>query len=353
MGYRTIAELAQSQAACGRPVLTRRETMLARLKPLFDPFLVALIATVAAASLLPAHGRATAIVDAAGEGAILLLFFLHGAKLSRRAIVDGVAKWRLHLGVLATSFVLYPLLGIAAGAAARPFAPTMAPGLVFLSLLPSTVQSSIAFTSIAGGDVAAAIASASLSNLLGILVTPLLAAALMGVAGGGGGLGHAILHVGGQLLLPFVAGHLARPWVGGFVDRHKALVFRVDRGSILLLVYAAFSAAVVEGVWRRTDATDLAVALALGVAMLAAVLVLTRIAARALGWPVEDEIVLRFCGSKKSLVSGVPLAAAIFPAAQAGVVLLPLMIFHQMQLMVCSVLARSYAVARGAPAADG
>jgi sodium/bile acid cotransporter 7 len=327
--------------------------MLARLKDLFDPFLAALIATVAAASLMPARGQGTAIVDAAGEAAILLLFFLHGAKLSRPAIVAGLAKWRLHLAVLATSFVFYPVLGLAAGALARPMAPTMTSGLVFLSLLPSTVQSSIAFTSLAGGDVAAAIASASLSNLLGILVTPLLAAALMGAAGAGGHLGHAIVHIGGQLLLPFVAGHLLRPWVGGFVDRHKALVSRVDRGSILLLVYAAFSAAVVGGVWHETDATDLAVALVLGIAMLAAVLGLTRLLSRTLGWPVEDEIVLRFCGSKKSLVSGVPLAAAIFPAAQAGVVLLPVMIFHQMQLMACSVLARRYAAARAAPPVGG
>ncbi|WP_419826300.1 bile acid:sodium symporter family protein [Sphingomonas sp.] len=327
--------------------------MLARLKELFDPFLAALIATVAAASLLPARGQGTAIVDLAGDAAILLLFFLHGAKLSRSAIVAGLGKWRLHLAVLATSFAAYPLLGLAAGWAARPISPTMAPGLVFLSLLPSTVQSSIAFTSIAGGDVAAAIASASVSNLLGVIVTPLLAAALMGAAGGGGHLGRAILHVGGQLLLPFVAGHLARPWVGGLVDRHKALVFRVDRGSILLLVYAAFSAAVVEGVWRRTDATDLLVALALGIAMLVAVLMLTKAATRLFGWPVADEIVLRFCGSKKSLVSGVPLAAAIFPAAQAGVVLLPVMIFHQVQLMACSVLARRYAIAHERERASG
>jgi sodium/bile acid cotransporter 7 len=322
--------------------------MLTRAKDLFDPFLLALIATVTAASLLPARGQGAVAVGWAGDVAILLLFFLHGAKLSRQAIVAGMAKWRLHIAVLATSFLLYPALGLAAGAVARPLAPTMAAGLVFLSLLPSTVQSSIAFTSIAGGDVAAAIASASLSNILGILVTPLLAAALIGGAGGAGAgdIGHSILTVGAQLLLPFVAGHLARPLVGGFVDRHKTLVFRVDRGSILLLVYAAFSAAVVEGVWHRTNGADLAVALGLGIAMLAAVLVATRIAARALGWPVEDEIVLRFCGSKKSLVSGVPLAAAIFPAAQAGVVLLPLMIFHQMQLMACSVLARRYALRR-------
>lgn len=320
--------------------------MLGRLRDLFDPFLLLLIATVTAASLAPARGAAVAIVDAAANVAILTLFFLHGAKLSREAIRRGAGKWRLHLAVLLTSFALYPVLGLAAGAVARLVAPAMAPGLVFLSLLPSTVQSSIAFTSIAGGDVPAAIASASLSNLVGILATPLLAGALIGAGGGHGDAPHAIAKVAAQLLLPFAAGHFARPWVGGLVDRHKALVFRVDRGSILLLVYAAFSAAVVGGIWRETDPAALAIAFALGMAMLATVLWLTRVAARRLGWPVEDEVVWRFCGSKKSLVSGVPLASAIFPAAQVGLVLLPVMIFHQAQLMVCSVLARRYAVAR-------
>ena len=324
--------------------------MLQRLRDLFDPFLLLLVATVLLATLLPARGQGVALFDRLADVAILMLFFLHGAKLSRRAIWEGAGKWKLHLVVLATSFLIYPALGLAAHAAAMPIAPAMAPGLLFLSLLPSTVQSSIAFTSIAGGNVPAAIAGASLSNILGIVVTPLLAGLLMGAAGGGGDMLHAILKVGSQLLLPFALGHLLRPVVGAFVDRHKALVFRVDRGSILLLVYTAFSAAVVGGIWRQTDLPDLAVALGLGAAMLAAVLAITLWLARALGWPVSDEVVLRFCGSKKSLVSGVPLASAIFPAAQVGLLLLPLMIFHQMQLMVCSVLARRYAMGRRAEA---
>lgn len=324
--------------------------MFQRVRDLFDPFLLMLLGTVLLATLLPARGAGVPIFDRLADIAILLLFFLHGAKLSRQAIWEGAGKWKLHLAVLATSFLIYPALGLAARAAALPIAPAMAPGLLFLSLLPSTVQSSIAFTSIARGNVPAAIASASLSNILGILITPLLASLLMGVAGGGGDVLHSIGKVGAQLLLPFALGHVARPLVGPFVDRHKPLVFRVDRGSILLLVYTAFSAAVVGGIWQQTDLPDLAVALGLGAAMLAAVLAITLWLAHGLGWPVTDEVVLRFCGSKKSLVSGVPLASAIFPAAQVGLLLLPLMIFHQMQLMVCSVLARRYALAKARPA---
>ncbi|PXA83129.1 bile acid:sodium symporter [Nostoc sp. 3335mG] len=318
--------------------------MLKRLSALFDPFLLALIATVTAASLLPAKGWGATVAGWAADGAILLLFFLHGAKLSRQAIVAGASKWKLHLVVLATSFLFYPLLGLGAREVAMHVAPAMAAGLLYLSLLPSTVQSSIAFVSIAGGDVPAAIGAASLSSIVGIVATPLLAQVLMGAGGTSGAQAlDSILKVGGQLLVPFVAGHLARPWIGGFVDRHKTLVGRVDRGSILFLVYTVFSAAVVEGLWHRTDLHDLVAALAIGLVMLAIVLGVTLWLPRAMGWAREDEIVWRFCGSKKSLVSGVPLAAAIFPAPQVGMLLLPVMLFHQAQLMVCSVLAKKYA----------
>ena len=324
--------------------------MLKRLSSLFDPFLLALIATVTAASLLPARGWGATVAGWAADGAILLLFFLHGAKLSRQAIVAGASKWKLHLAVLATSFLFYPLLGLGAHAVALRIAPAMAAGLLYLSLLPSTVQSSIAFVSIAGGDVPAAIGAASLSSIVGIVATPLLAQLLMGAGGTSGAQAlDSILKVGGQLLVPFAAGHFARPWIGGFVDRHKTLVGRVDRGSILFLVYTVFSAAVVEGLWHRTDLPDLIAALAIGLVMLAIVLGVTLWLPRALGWAREDEIVWRFCGSKKSLVAGVPLAAAIFPAPQVGMLLLPLMLFHQAQLMVCSVLAKRYAT-RGKPA---
>ncbi len=318
--------------------------MLRRLATLFDPFLALLVATVTAASLIPARGIGASIAGWAADGAILLLFFLHGAKLSRAAIVAGAGKWKLHLAVLATSFLLYPLLGLGAHAVALQVAPAMAAGLLYLSLLSSTVQSSIAFTSIAGGDVPAAIGSASLSSIVGIFATPLLARLLMGAGGTSGAQAlDAILKVAGQLLLPFAAGHFLRPWIGGFVDRHKTLVGRVDRGSILFLVYTVFSAAVVEGLWHRTDLHDLIAALIIGLVMLSAVLTATLWGARALAWAREDEIVWRFCGSKKSLVAGVPLATAIFPPAQVGMLLLPLMIFHQAQLMVCSVLAKRYA----------
>jgi len=309
-----------------------------------DPFLLLLIGTVVAASLVPAKGIGATIAEWLSDAAILLLFFLHGAKLSREAIIAGAGKWKLHLAVLATTFLFYPLLGLGAYAVALQVAPAMAAGLLFLALLPSTVQSSIAFTSIARGDVPAAIGSASLSTIVGIVATPLLAHALMGVGSvDGTGALDSIGKVGMQLILPFVVGHLMRPLIGGFVDRHKKMVGRVDRGSILFLVYTVFSSATANGIWFQTDAGDLIAALGISLVMLGIVLAITLWLPRLMGWPRQDEIVWRFCGSKKSLVSGVPLAAAIFPAAQVGLLLLPIMLYHQAQLMVCSVLARRYA----------
>jgi sodium/bile acid cotransporter 7 len=314
--------------------------------PSIDPFLLALTATVALASVLPARGPAVRWFELATDFAIALLFFLHGAKLSREAILDGIGNWRLHAMVLASTYVLFPVIGLAlTGLEAGRANPQFASGLLFLSLLPSTVQSSIAFTAMARGNVAAAVCSASLSNLLGIVATPLLLA-LFGHIGGGGGaapsLG-AVRTIVVQLLLPFIAGHLLRPWIGGFVTQYKAILQPVDRSSILLVVYTAFSAAVVGGIWHRIDLADMAVLLANCAVMLALVIGSTVTMARLARLPREDGIVLLFCGSKKSLVSGVPMAGALFPAAQVGQVVLPLMVFHQLQLFVCAVIAGRYA----------
>lgn len=278
----------------------------------------------------------------AADAGIVLLFFLHGAKLSREAIFEGLRNWKLHLAVFAATYALFPLLGLAITALPILDA-SMAAGLLFLTLLPSTVQSSIAFTSIARGNVAAAVCSASFSNLIGIVLTPALVALLMHSASGGPQAGVSLASIEAillQLLLPFVVGHLLRPVIGGWVSRHKKLVTLVDRGSILLVVYTAFGAAVVEGLWRRVSAPDLIVLLLVCTVLLAIVLAATWGAGKALRLSRADMIVLLFCGSKKSLASGVPMAGVLFPAAQVGLIILPVMLFHQIQLIACAVIAR-------------
>lgn len=323
-----------------------------------DRFTVALLATVALASWLPCRGTAALWLDRVSDAAIMLLFFLHGAKLSRVAIVQGATRWRLHLAVFASTFVLFPLLGLALKPLSQALlTPELALGLLFVCALPSTVQSSIAFTSIAGGNVPAAVVSASLSNLLGIVLTPLLVGLLLATHGEGGSALDGVWHIVRELLLPFVLGHLLRPWIGGWVDRHRSLLGFVDRGTILLVVYAAFGAAVVEGLWHSTSPTSLGMMLALDGVLLALALLATGQAGRWFGFAREDRITLVFCGSKKSLASGIPMAKILFVghAGGLGALLLPLMIFHQLQLMVCAVLAKRYAAQVGvhpASAAD-
>ena len=324
--------------------------LLSRLK--IDTYLLLILSMVAAASLLPARGQAAHGFDLATRIAIGLVFFLHGARLSREAVIGGLTHWRLHLVVMGATFALFPLLCL--GVAALPAwitPPALGGGIVFLGCLPSTIQSSIGFTVIARGNVAAAVAAASASNLIGIVLTPVLVSVLMhrqsAISAGSAG---TILV---QLLLPFLAGHVLRRWIGGWVAAHAKLVQVVDRGSILLVVYTAFSSAVVEGVWSRVGALDLVRLLIICAALLAALLGATWFAARALGFSKPDEIAIVFCGSKKSLASGVPMAGVLFPAATAGLALLPLMLFHQIQLMACAVIAQRYANRADTEAASG
>jgi sodium/bile acid cotransporter 7 len=231
------------------------------------------------------------------------------------------------------------------GAAARYFVPGLLPaplwpGLILLTALPSTVQASIVFTSVAGGNVAAAVCSASASSLLGIFLTPLIAGLLLSRSGVGLSLA-SLRDIVVQLLLPFVAGLALRSWIGGFVMRHARLVKTVDYGSILLIVYAAFSRGVVNGLWHEVDAAQLVRLALVDAALLASVLTILTAASRGLGFSRADEIAIVFCGSKKSLASGLPIANVLF-AGHLGIIILPAMLFHQLQLMVCATLARRY-----------
>ncbi len=306
-----------------------------------DGYITLLLAMVVLATLVPVRGAGAGLVSLLADAGIVLLFFLHGARLSREAIHDGARHWRLHGATGAVTYIAFPLLGLAC-AQIPGLDPALATGLLYLTLLPSTVQSAIAFTAMARGNVAAAVCSAAFSNLAGIFITPLLVALL--ITGKSGGLSaSAVWAIAGQLLLPFLAGHLLRPWLGEWISRQKRLTTMVDRGAILLVVYASFSAAVVEGLWSQVSWSDLALLVALSSALLAAVLGLTALLGRVLGFSRQDAIVLQFCGSKKSLATGVPMAGVLFPASQLGAILLPVMIFHQIQLMVCAWLARIYA----------
>ncbi|GGS96036.1 sodium/bile acid cotransporter 7 [Streptomyces griseoviridis] len=304
-----------------------------------DPYILLLLATVGLAALLPARGTSADVANGASTAAIAFLFFLYGARLSTREALDGLKHWRLHVTVLACTFVVFPLLGLASrGLVPVLLTDPLHQGLLFCTLVPSTIQSSIAFTSIARGNVPAAICAGSFSSLVGIVATPLLAAALLGGSAGGFS-ADSLVKIVVQLLVPFVAGQVLRRWIGGFVTRHKKVLGLADRGSILLVVYTAFSAGMAQGVWHQVSPVRLAGLLAVEAVLLAVMLALTWYGAKALRFGRADRIAIQFAGSKKSLASGLPMAGVLF-GAHASLAVLPLMLFHQMQLMVCAVIAK-------------
>ena len=315
-----------------------------------DGYSLALLAAVGVAVVLPVRGATAAGLSWVTTAAIALLFFLHGARLSRQTVIAGATHWRLHLLVFGCTFVLFPALGLLVhGLPATVLGPSLATGFLFLTLLPSTVQSSIAFTSMASGNVTAAVCTAAASNLVGTLLTPALVAVFMGVQGHGGDTGAVIRSISLQLLVPFLAGQAVQPWAGAWISRHRILVTMTDRGSILLVVYGAFSAAIVHGLFSQVAWTQLATVFLFALVLLAAVVGTALFLGRRLGFSRADQMTILFCGSTKSLASGVPMAGVLFPAATVGVVILPLMIFHQVQLLVCAQIARHYAT-RGAAA---
>ena len=236
-----------------------------------DPYLFVIASMVVLALLLPARGEAAADFSQATTVVIGLLFFLYGARLSREAVMTGLSHWRLHAIILLSTFVLFPLLGLGFRVLSPDMlSPQLYLGLLFLCTLPSTVQSSIAFTSIAGGNVPAAVCAASASSLIGILLTPLLVGLLIRPHGSVslGGIDGIVL----QLLVPFLVGQIARRWIGAFLSRHKALTGWVDRGSILLIVYTAFSEGVVDGIWHQVDMLSLGSVVLVNVVLLGLVL---------------------------------------------------------------------------------
>ncbi|WAL67359.1 bile acid:sodium symporter [Amycolatopsis cynarae] len=319
-------------------------------KSRIDPFILGILATVGVACLFPARGQGAEIASAVSAVGVGALFFLYGARLSTAEALAGLKHWRLHLTILVATFVLFPLLGLAVKLLVPSvLTPVLAAGVIFLCTLPSTVNSSIAFTSIARGNVAAAICSASFSSLIGIVLTPLLVGLSLETTGRGFSL-HSVTSVVLQLLVPFVAGQIARRWIGGWIAAHKKVLGRADRSVILIVVYTAFSEGVVAGIWHQLSWVALAGLLVVNLGLFFAVLGVLKFAAPRLGFSREDQIAIIFCGSKKSLASGLPMATVLFPAGSVGLIVLPLMLFHQAQLMICAVLARRWgaqAEARG------
>jgi len=310
--------------------------MLARLFP--DRFVPVLLATILLASLLPVRGGAVPVAQGVSTAAIILLFFLNGVRLPRDEVLHGIRNWKLQGSSLAFCFGAMALLGLAAQAATAPFVPaTLALGFLFLGILPSTVQSATAASSMAGGNVAASVVAAALLNLSGVILSPLLFAALAGAEGAIHG--QAVLRIVAILLLPFIAGQLVQRWLRPLVLAHRGLATVMDRTAIAVAVYVAFSAAVVAGIWSLLDASEIGIVFA----AVGALLTLSFGGAWSLGGLLglarPDRITLLFSGAQKSIAVGAPLAATLFPAATAGVVLVPILVYHIAQLILSAWIA--------------
>lgn len=309
-----------------------------------DRFTILLFVMVILATFLPVSGQVSDIFNKITVVAIAILFFLHGAKLSREAIVAGILHWKLHGLIFAITFVLFPILGLLAKPILEPILGTsLYLGFLFMCFLPSTVQSSIAFTSVAKGNVAGAVCSASFSNIIGMLITPLMVSFfILGTTQHDYDPTASIMQIILLLLVPFICGQLLRPWVFPYMKKAPSMVKAFDQGSILMVVYGAFSSAVIAGLWQQVDGLTLFYLILACSLLLTIVMVLSYLMAKWLGFKHEDQVTIFFCGSKKTLASGVPMAQILFIGQPLGMIVLPIMIFHQIQLMVCGIIANHW-----------
>ncbi|MGV3729139.1 MAG: bile acid:sodium symporter family protein [Sphingopyxis sp.] len=310
--------------------------MLARIFP--DRFVPLLLGTILLASLLPVRGAAVPVAEAISTAAIVLLFFLNGVRLPRDEVLHGIRNWKLQGAAFFFCFGAMALLGLAAQAAAAHLLPaTLALGFLFLGILPSTVQSATAASSMAGGNVAASVVAAALLNLSGVALSPLLFALLAGSAGEIHGA--AVMRIVSILLIPFAVGQLVQRWLRPLVVEHRGLATFMDRTAIAIAVYVAFSAAVVAGIWTLLDGREIAIVLAVTALMLALSFGGAWLLGSLLRLARPDRITLLFSGAQKSIAVGAPLAATLFPPAIAGMVLVPILVYHMAQLILSAWIA--------------
>jgi len=313
------------------------------MRPRFDWFLAGMLAAVLLAVACPDPGARGGWLhpELLNKFGIALIFFLHGVALSFAALRAGTLRWPLHGVVQASTFLLFPLLGLGLLAVVGRWLPgDLQLGFFYLCVLPSTVSSSVAMTAAARGNVPAAVFNATLSSLLGVFLTPLWISWRLHTAGQPLPVDGVILDLVRWLVLPLVLGQLSRRWLGAWVSRHLRGVNGVDRATILLLVYTSFCDSMKMGVWSGHGGAAVLAAVLGSAGLFGLVFALVGAACDLAGFNAEDRIAAVFCGSKKTLASGVPMAQLIFGAYPGlGLVLLPILIYHPLQLVICGLLA--------------
>ncbi|MEZ9906281.1 bile acid:sodium symporter family protein [Vibrio breoganii] len=310
-------------------------------------FLVGMVLAIALATITPDLGKTGGAIhlDKLTGIGVAIVFFLHGLGLAPSAIKAGLSNWRLHLFIQSATFIFYPLLWVIFGDLFLAYMPSaLAFGFCYLFVLPSTVSSSVAMTSVGKGNVPGAIFNASLSSIIGVLITPFLIQLFMGFEGAQLNLMDSVISIAKLLLLPMLVGQLARPLLLAFAEKHKAVVNKVDKYVILLIVYNAFCDSVANGIWHTFSIAMLATTIAVCVAVLMVMIHFFQWGARKSAFSHEDEVAAVFCGTKKTLAAGVPMAAVIFGSDPSlGMILLPIMLYHPIQIFYCAVMANRYA----------
>lgn len=309
-----------------------------------NQFILLMAAALLLGFVLPGPGAADGAfsLKSVARIGVALIFFLHGANLAPSVFLSGALQWRVHLLVQGTTYLAFPLAGmLLALTLGRVLGPDLLLGFIFLAALPSTISSAVALTALAGGNVPVAVFNASISGLIGLVLTPAIVA-LMSTAGSGSvDFVDAVIKIALTVLLPFAAGQAARPIIGGFLNRRKGLLSRIDRGVILLIIYSAFAASTAAGVWSSFSGPEVVGTFVLVAILLVGALAFVVVAAKALRLSPEDRAAGVFCGATKSLATGAPMAQILFADHPAiGVILLPLLIYHPLQIVVCAVLAQ-------------
>lgn len=316
--------------------------MLRKFLP--DNFVLMLFGTLLVAWMFPLSKEALPWAQNISFAGIFCLFFLHGLRLPRHEVARAMLGWRLQGTMLAFTFILMPLLGIGLSKIAAQFLPAaLAVGLLYAAILPSTVQSAVSYTSLARGNVAASVIGSALSNLSGIFLTPLLFALLLGSASGVAIGGNVVVKIITMLLLPFILGQATQKWLGKWAVDQRYLLTFFDRGVILLAVYVAFGAAVTSGALAGIEALSLFYLLLFAGIFLAIAFGAAWLIGGVFGFPYEDRISLLFAGAHKSIAIGAPMAALLFPPTLAGLMIVPTILYHQLQLIASAPLAKRLA----------
>lgn len=310
-------------------------------------FLVGMVVAIILAIFTADFGKSggTIHLDKLTGIGVAIVFFLHGLGLSPKAIKAGLSNWRMHVYIQLATFLAYPLLWVIFGDVFLAYMPAaLAFGFCYLFVLPSTISSSVAMTSVGKGNVPGAIFNASLSSILGIFITPMLIQFFMGFEGAELDLMASIISISKLLLLPMILGQLARPFLLAFAQKHKSIVGKVDKYVILLIVYNAFCNSVVNRIWSTFTIEMLLISIVICIAVLLVMVHLIQWGARRNKFELADEVAIVFCGTKKTLAAGIPMATAIFGSnPDLGMILLPIMLYHPIQIFYCAILANKYA----------